>query len=231
MLELASERVFVPLTVGGGIRSHTDDTGKARQRRTVIHLQENGTEYFPTVDENDAMITILGITRSWSPSFAWSAEQGKVFFPCPRSRLKIWSCEPGSTVPTRVSPLILYSVTQGCRSGNTCLRANVKLFAFVGQPCVCPLSTAAIREIRTHLVGVSVRPRFSLRAQCVVQIGHGAGIKCRNVIVGPRCHGRTLLCRPQTYTALEVASRYFRAGADKVSLGSDAVYASKVRLR
>lgn len=28
MLELASERVFVPLTVGGGIRSHTDDSGK-----------------------------------------------------------------------------------------------------------------------------------------------------------------------------------------------------------
>lgn len=28
VLELTSERVFVPLTVGGGIRSHTDDTGK-----------------------------------------------------------------------------------------------------------------------------------------------------------------------------------------------------------
>lgn len=31
VLELASERVFVPLTVGGGIRSHTDDSGKVRQ--------------------------------------------------------------------------------------------------------------------------------------------------------------------------------------------------------
>lgn len=28
VLELASERVFVPLTVGGGIRSYTDDNGK-----------------------------------------------------------------------------------------------------------------------------------------------------------------------------------------------------------
>lgn len=28
VLELASERVFVPLTVGGGIRSYTDDEGK-----------------------------------------------------------------------------------------------------------------------------------------------------------------------------------------------------------
>ena len=33
----------------------------------------------------------------------------------------------------------------------------------------------------------------------------------------------------QTYSAVEVASRYFRAGADKVSLGSDAVYAAEVR--
>lgn len=28
---------------------------------------------------------------------------------------------------------------------------------------------------------------------------------------------------------MEVASRYFRAGADKISLGSDAVYAAEVR--
>lgn len=40
----------------------------------------------------------------------------------------------------------------------------------------------------------------------------------------------TLLCRAaQTYSAVEVASRYFRAGADKISLGSDAVYAAEVR--
>mmetsp|Transcript_24186 Transcript_24186/g.55004 ORF Transcript_24186/g.55004 Transcript_24186/m.55004 type:complete len:247 (-) Transcript_24186:783-1523(-) len=31
----------------------------------------------------------------------------------------------------------------------------------------------------------------------------------------------------KTFSALEVASRYFRAGADKISLGSDAVYASE----
>ncbi|CAN0436004.1 unnamed protein product, partial [Scytosiphon promiscuus] len=31
----------------------------------------------------------------------------------------------------------------------------------------------------------------------------------------------------KTYTAVEVASRYFRAGADKISLGSDAVYAAE----
>jgi glutamine amidotransferase/cyclase len=31
----------------------------------------------------------------------------------------------------------------------------------------------------------------------------------------------------KVYSALEVASRYFRAGADKVSIGSDAVYASE----
>jgi glutamine amidotransferase/cyclase len=34
----------------------------------------------------------------------------------------------------------------------------------------------------------------------------------------------------QTWSALEVASRYFRAGADKVSIGSDAVHASEALL-
>ncbi|CAM9821721.1 unnamed protein product [Pylaiella littoralis] len=35
----------------------------------------------------------------------------------------------------------------------------------------------------------------------------------------------------KTYTAVEVASRYFRAGADKISLGSDAVYAAEALLK
>lgn len=34
----------------------------------------------------------------------------------------------------------------------------------------------------------------------------------------------------KTYSAVEVASRYFRAGADKISLGSDAVYAAEALL-
>ena len=36
----------------------------------------------------------------------WSAEQGKLIFPCPRSRLRIWSRETGSAVPSRVSLFI-----------------------------------------------------------------------------------------------------------------------------
>ena len=35
-----------------------------------------------------------------------SAEQGKWRFPCPRSRLRVWSRELGSAVPSCVSPLI-----------------------------------------------------------------------------------------------------------------------------
>ena len=34
------------------------------------------------------------------------AEQGKCFFFCPRSRLRIWSLETNSAIPSRVSPLI-----------------------------------------------------------------------------------------------------------------------------
>ena len=36
----------------------------------------------------------------------WSAEQGKLIFPCPRACLRIWSRETGSAVPSRVSLLI-----------------------------------------------------------------------------------------------------------------------------
>ena len=42
-------------------------------------------------------------------SCLWSAEQGKRNFPCPRSRLRVWSRELGSAVPSRVSPLVLHT--------------------------------------------------------------------------------------------------------------------------
>ena len=37
---------------------------------------------------------------------SWSAEQGKLIFPCTRSHLRIWFRETGSAVPSRVSLLI-----------------------------------------------------------------------------------------------------------------------------
>ena len=37
---------------------------------------------------------------------SWSAEQGKIIFPCPRACLRFWSREMGSAVPSRVSLLI-----------------------------------------------------------------------------------------------------------------------------
>ena len=42
-------------------------------------------------------------------SYSWSAEQGKWIFSCPRSRIKNWSPETGSAVPSRVSPLIIHT--------------------------------------------------------------------------------------------------------------------------
>ena len=42
-------------------------------------------------------------------SCSWSAEQDKVFFPCPRLHLIIRSRETGSAVPSCVSPFILYT--------------------------------------------------------------------------------------------------------------------------
>ena len=42
-------------------------------------------------------------------SCSWSAEQGKLIFPCPRTCLRIWSRETGSAVPSRVSLFILHT--------------------------------------------------------------------------------------------------------------------------
>ena len=39
-------------------------------------------------------------------SCSWSAEQGKWIFPCPRSHLRVWSCETVSAVASRVSLLV-----------------------------------------------------------------------------------------------------------------------------
>ena len=43
------------------------------------------------------------------PTCSWSAEQGKLIFPCPRSRLRVWSRKTGLAVPFRVSLLILHT--------------------------------------------------------------------------------------------------------------------------
>ena len=50
------------------------------------------------------------INRVWLPMpYSWSAEQGKCFFPCLRSRLRICFRETGSAVQSRVSPLVLHT--------------------------------------------------------------------------------------------------------------------------
>ena len=46
-----------------------------------------------------------GSTGRGRQSCSWSDEQGKWIFPCPRSRLKMWSPETGSAVPSRASLL------------------------------------------------------------------------------------------------------------------------------
>ena len=51
-------------------------------------------------------IAEYGLTGVGCQSCSWSAEQGKLIFPCPRACLRIWSRETGSAVPSRVSLLI-----------------------------------------------------------------------------------------------------------------------------
>ena len=51
-------------------------------------------------------IARVRINRVRLPILLGSADQGKLFFPCPRLRLRIWSRETDSAVPSRVRLLI-----------------------------------------------------------------------------------------------------------------------------
>ena len=51
-------------------------------------------------------IARVWINRVGCQSGSWPAKQEKLMFPCPRSRLRIWSRETGSAVLSRVSLLI-----------------------------------------------------------------------------------------------------------------------------
>ena len=54
-------------------------------------------------------IARVWIDRVRLQSCSWPAEQGKLIFLCPRSRLRIWSRGTGSAVPFRVSLLVLHT--------------------------------------------------------------------------------------------------------------------------
>ena len=55
-----------------------------------------------------SLIPEYGSTVHDCQSCSWSAEHKKWKFPCPRSRLRIWSRETVSAVPSRISLLILH---------------------------------------------------------------------------------------------------------------------------
>ena len=52
-------------------------------------------------------IAEYGLTKQGCQSCLWSAEQGKLLFPCPRSRQRIWSHETDSVVPSHLNRHIL----------------------------------------------------------------------------------------------------------------------------
>ena len=91
------------------------------ERRTAIHLWWPDADSPPTAPEFSLspfsvyMCVWTSLSADWAStgygyqSRLWSAEQGKRNFPCPRSRLRVWSRELGSAVPSRVSPLVLHT--------------------------------------------------------------------------------------------------------------------------
>ena len=55
-----------------------------------------------------------GSTGQGCQSRSGSAQQGKTLYPCPRSRLRFWSCETGSALPSRVTLLTPHTKAEPC---------------------------------------------------------------------------------------------------------------------
>ena len=72
--------------------------------------------------EKSLMIWSSHLAEYGCQSCSWSAEQGKLKFPCPRTSLRICSRDTGSAVPSRVSLLILH--TQVESGERPCLNNN-----------------------------------------------------------------------------------------------------------
>ena len=68
------------------------------------------------------------------PIFLVVSEEGKIIFPCPRSRLKGWSRETGSAVWPRVSLLILHTQAEsGAYSRNSSHFPRRRLFIYTAD--------------------------------------------------------------------------------------------------
>ena len=99
---------------------------------------------------------------AWLPSGTWSDKKGKLCFIYPRSRLRIWSRETGSAVPSRVSSPVLH--TQAVSS------------AYSRDSCRFPQTPRRIPPIVTGLVpnlsGHAIACRWSSLHKCPVTVIH-----------------------------------------------------------
>ena len=103
-----------------------------------------------------------------SPAFVVSCSEGEIIFPCSRSRLRIWSCEPGSAVPSRVSPFILHTQAEyGFHSQTSLLR-----HAFRNGVYLYP-STAIVSILSLNLV-LSHGSRFPRRRPSIPSTAIGS---------------------------------------------------------
>ena len=83
-------------------------------------------------------------------------------FPCPRSRLRIWSCETGLAIPSRVSLLTLYAQAE----------SGAQFTGFL------PMSAAASIYFHHHT------PSGQSRVYRVTQLRTYYGVHCREFAVG-----------------------------------------------
>ena len=87
-----------------------------------------------------------GSTGYGCHSCSWSAEEETCFFPCSRSRLRIWSHETGSAVPSRVSPLILHTQSECGVNSQDNSRFPLR------RPCIPSTATGSVPSFSGHAI-------------------------------------------------------------------------------
>ena len=121
---------------------------------------------------------------------SWSAQQGKLIFTCPRSRLIIWSREAGSTVPSRVSLLIsILRLTLVLTSGiHPEFRGGVHLLIYLNHNT--PSGQSRVYRVTTQLRTDGVHCRESADTGPVVL----KGVAVTGAAFAPPCSMDRVMC-------------------------------------
>ena len=95
-----------------------------------------------------------------NPARRGQLNRGKYFSPCPRWRLRIWSSETGSAIPSRVSLLIFHTQIWCLLTGFLPISAAVSIYVFKR-----PYAIGSVPSLSGHAIAYRWRSLSRVRRQ------------------------------------------------------------------